>query len=401
MSDRKERIRLFRVGVMTATTLLVMAALVVSIGATQGAFTRKVTYITYFKSIGGLSDGAPVKLAGVPIGSVTEISFPDDLTRTDIRIELSVAKRKAKRIRGGTKAQLLSLSLLSGEKYIELTPGDPSKPEIPAGSTILVDERGGGIEQIGGAATDVAAEIVKIADSLNKVLKSINEGQGLLGKAVNDPDFGQKTLDAVQGSLERIRDMLDDLREGKSTAGRVLFDRAYGERLTAQLESATTSLNSILSKMDRGEGTAGQIVNDTESGKAIVTNLRDATQSLKEVLDEVKNGQGLASKLIYDKEYGDKVSADLASSIENLRRITEKLDRGEGTAAKVLNDPGIYTSLHDIVSGVEKSKIAGAVLRHYQKKGIKNRARAAAEEVGPEAAQEKLEEAYGEPLGEP
>ncbi|MFN7973884.1 MAG: MlaD family protein [Acidobacteriota bacterium] len=401
MSDHAQQVRILRVGILTIATLAVVGITVVSIGTTQGAFAKKVRYKTYFKDIGGLSEGAPVKLAGVPVGKVSDINFSSDMGRSDIEIELTVVKRKSIRIRVGTKATMKSLSLLSGEKYIELSPGDPTQPALPPDAQIPTDEKSGDIAGLSTAATDVAAEIVKIADNLNKILTSINSGEGILGKVVADPSFGKETLTALQQSMESLRDVLDGVRQGQGAAGRLLVDQEYGAKLTRELDGAATSLHSILAKIDSGDGTAGQIVNDSESGKAIVKNLAEITETLKAILGEIKSGQGLAAKLVYDKEYGDRVSKDLAETVANLKSITRKIDRGDGTMAKVLNDPGLYASVHDIVDGIDKSKIVGGVLRHYQKKGLENRAKKAAGSKGADAAKEELEKEYGEDLDKP
>ena len=400
-SEQLQRARSFRVGLLTLTALVVFGFVVTSIGTTQGLFSRKARFATHFKNIGGLSEGAPVKLSGVPVGAVAEITFAQDLSLSDIQIVLTVDRRHAARIREGTTAFLKSLSLLSGEKYIELSPGLPERPALPPGSTIPPSEPGGDLSELGGAATDVAAEVVKIADNLNKILVSINTGDGLLGRMVTDPDFGKPTLEALQHSLEQIRDIIGEIREGRSTAGRLLVDGEYGTRITDELQGSISSLRSILDKVDRGDGTAALLVNDPKSGKAILDNLVEATDTLKGMLDEIKQGQGLAAKLIYDKEYGEAVSKDLAEAVKNVRSITEKIDRGEGSIGKVVNDPGLYASLHDVVSGVQKSKIIGWAIRHYQKKGVKARAKDAVEELGDEQALESLEETYGEELGSP
>lgn len=400
-SEHKDQLRAFRVGVLTIATLGVLGALIVSIGSSQGAFTRKVRYQTYFKNIGGLTDSAPVKLSGVPVGRVSDITFTEDVSRTDIRIEIQVDRRKANRIRAGTTAQLKALSLLSGEKYVELTPGDPTKAELEHGATIPSVQQAGDLSEIGGAATDVAAEVVKIADNLNKILVSINEGQGILGKAVADPDFGKETLDAIQRSLELIRDLLTKVNQGEGLAGRLLVDEAYGDRLTGELEGTIVAMRSILEKVDRGEGTAAQLVNDPDAGKRLLSNLTESTESLKQLLAEVRSGEGLAGKLLFDRAYADQVSADIAETVANLKSISAKMDRGDGSVAKLVNDPALYASLNDIVSGVQRSKIIGMLLRRYQKKGIQARTREAVETMDPAAAEEHLEGVYGEPLDPP
>jgi hypothetical protein len=65
-----------------------------------------------------------------------EIEFPEDIRETKIKVAFSVDRAYANRIREGTQAQLKSLSYVSQERYIELTPGDPERPQLSPGSRI-------------------------------------------------------------------------------------------------------------------------------------------------------------------------------------------------------------------------------------------------------------------------
>ncbi len=53
------------------------------------------------------------------------------------------------------------------------------------------------------------------------------------------------------------------------------------------------------------------------------------------------------------------------------RKITEKINRGEGTLGALVNNSVLYDGAEEVVAGVNDSKFARWLLRHYQKKGIK------------------------------
>jgi ABC-type transporter Mla subunit MlaD len=110
---------------------------ILAVGKESRLFSRKVEYWTSFPNVSGLAEGSPVKLVGVQVGTVSEVAFPSNLGEREIRVTLHVDRAYAIRIREGTQAQLKSLSYVSQERYIELTPGDPERSQLlTAGSRI-------------------------------------------------------------------------------------------------------------------------------------------------------------------------------------------------------------------------------------------------------------------------
>jgi hypothetical protein len=86
--------------------------------------------------------------------------------------------------------------------------------------------------------------------------------------------------------------------------------------------------------------------------------------------------------------YGEEVAGDLGATLDSLAEITDKLNRGEGTLGALLNDRSLYDGADEIVSGVNDSKFARWLLRHYRKKGIKVQE----QEAQPEAVEAPVEE---------
>ena len=66
------------VGAMFALALLILAFAVMAVGEDTGWFKRRVSYEVAFPAADGLIVGAPVKMAGVTIGAVSDIVLPTD-----------------------------------------------------------------------------------------------------------------------------------------------------------------------------------------------------------------------------------------------------------------------------------------------------------------------------------
>src|SRR5207249_11648274 len=124
------------VGAFVSIGLILFAVGVMAISKEQRLFARKAKYWTSFDNTSGLAEGSPVRLVGVQIGTVAEIEFPENIRESKIKVVFSVDRAYAKRIREGTQALLKSLTYLSQDKYIELTPGDPDRPLLPSNGFI-------------------------------------------------------------------------------------------------------------------------------------------------------------------------------------------------------------------------------------------------------------------------
>lgn len=93
-----------------------------NISAYGNSDTYDVT--AHFRNIGGLKVRAPVSMAGVTIGHVTQIQL--DQQKLDAKVTLEIDQRYGA-IPSDTSAEILTAGLL-GEKYIGLVPGGSPEP---------------------------------------------------------------------------------------------------------------------------------------------------------------------------------------------------------------------------------------------------------------------------------
>ena len=62
-----------RVGIFVLVALVIGASIAFAIGAQENVFASKTTYYAIFEDVGGLQKGNTVRVAGVNVGSVTEV----------------------------------------------------------------------------------------------------------------------------------------------------------------------------------------------------------------------------------------------------------------------------------------------------------------------------------------
>jgi len=366
------------VGVVVSLAIIVVAVAVMTVGEDSQIFASKTRYHVVYPSADGLRIGSPVRMAGVLVGSVQEITLPTDPEAEGIDVVLGINSDYVERIRENSISSLRYLQLLSGEKFVDLTPGDPSFPAVAAGDSIPTRAQAELLEQ----GADIAEKVDALTASLQEILGPLERGEGLLGRMIHDPDFGTRAVESLTDALRDLEVITGQIRSGEGFVGRLLFDDAFAARLD-DLGASMKSLSSTLESLGRKEGAVGAMLEEGGTGEQAIEEIRDAAASLKRTSMKLESEDGLIGKLS-DPEYAARVTEDLEGLLGNLREITDKINRGEGTVGALINSRTVYEGMEEIVAGVNDSGFARWLMRRYQKKGIKaGEKQAAVEETDP------------------
>jgi phospholipid/cholesterol/gamma-HCH transport system substrate-binding protein len=132
-------------------------------------------YYIYFRgSVTGLQTGAPVRLRGVPVGSVTDISLDDQNIEL---IQVTVAIRAGTPIKTDTYAQLAIQSFVTGQAFIQLFGGsqgsEPLEPR-PGRRRAVIPWRPSPLDRLFDDAPELFAQVGQIAVRLNQLLSDDN-----------------------------------------------------------------------------------------------------------------------------------------------------------------------------------------------------------------------------------
>lgn len=140
----KKKRTIFLVGFFSLAAVLLLVGILYFLGSTS-LFSKGDRYILYFnESVNGLNIGSPVKLRGVPVGSVSQILIdtrqdpsshlipviveilPARLRGVDGNmLNLSDPKVMENQIGHGLRGKLQQLSFITGQIYIELDYAPP------------------------------------------------------------------------------------------------------------------------------------------------------------------------------------------------------------------------------------------------------------------------------------
>ena len=352
----------FKIGLLILTSLIILALAIFLMGKERRIFERKVPFEIRFSRTIGLREGAPVSLTGVRVGSVEEMTFPRDIRENYIVVRIGVVGGVAPRIRRDTVATIRTQGVL-GDKFIELTGGSAQSEPLPAGSVIRsMDPLD--YEALLGEGGDVLQNFLEATASLKGILKSIEEGRGLLGQLVASEQAGKwaETAENLRSASTSLRSILRSVEKGEGLLGQLTQNKAEGEKMVqdlrvglSQLRKASESLSRTADKLERGEGTLGTLIQDPRSGKEILTSLRRSAANLEKVTWQLREGGGLLQRMITDRPYADRVLAHLEQTTRDLAQITGRIERGEGTIGALVNDPKLYQDTKELVGNVKGS----------------------------------------------
>ncbi|EHQ52045.1 Mammalian cell entry related domain-containing protein [Ectothiorhodospira sp. PHS-1] len=319
------RLGLFIVGAFAATVVILLALGV-------GALLRpKLMMETYFDgSIQGLDVGAPIKLRGVTIGEVSQISFtyahyqkelpvadraqyvmvrgwlrPDLLStpvrEVDTKDELALFVERGLRVRmtsqGVTGINFLELDFFDADTFtpvvIDWTPEYLYIPSAPSTMTQFLQ---------------YADNIMRRVDRMDveSILHNIERFTINLNELVEGVDSGQ-LMRELTGSLEQTHDILKRVQR--------LADSPQLARIPEDLGATAQNLRRL-----------------SESPE-----IRQSLEGLTRSLDQLKGTVGRADDLIAGHEQDIAASLDnLRAMTDNLRALTEDLRRHPGA---ILNRP--------------------------------------------------------------
>jgi len=309
-----------RVGVLTLVALAIGSALIFTLTGEKGFSWQRYTLKTRFPNVAGLAKGSPVRVAGVEVGTVTEIQFAD--AQVDVTFELRDTVRQ--RVTDQSVASLGSVSLL-GESAVDITPMTVGTP-VPEYGYVKSGRSKGSV-------ADVSEQATAAIEQITTLLKDIHDGRGTVGKLITD----EQLYTDMRQFTATANAITDGLQKGRGTLGKLLTDPTTANTL----ESSIKNLDTLISRLNAGEGSIGKLLNDN----AFAESLNGATTNLRTLTERLNRGEGTAGKLMTDTALYNRMN-DLVARLNDL---TTKLNEGEGTAGQLLKDKQLYENMNTAV----------------------------------------------------
>jgi len=121
----KDFVRNLLAGIFFILCLVLIAGVIFVIGVEKGFTEPKFIMTAYFHEVGGLAEGAPVRLSGVTVGTVASIDFlKKEIEGRGVIVSMNIFEKYRDQMYKSTEIGILTEGVL-GEKIIDIktTPG--------------------------------------------------------------------------------------------------------------------------------------------------------------------------------------------------------------------------------------------------------------------------------------
>ena len=385
-AEARDRWMRVRVGIFVVAAVLAFIAVIYVLGARARLFEARYTVHTDFSEVGGLREGATVRLAGVQIGRVTAVNLAPE-PGGKVRVDLTIGQQFANRIRRDSVARLETQGLL-GDRLVEITAGTAAAPAVGAGD-VLTSAEPTDIARLVGEGAQTMKSVNALAQSLRETTESINRAKVV-----------EEAAAAVGGArtiTDRMGRILDRVERGPGLAHSLLYEEPLA---LAQVNALIARVDGVVTRVERGEGAVGVFTSEQSGAAArrlvaamervariterpeaeqgllpgllfdpryrpVLDDLKAVAKNLREVSDRVAGGRGMLGSLVRDDESNDLqlASQDLKATLANLRSITEKINEGEGTLGALVVDPTVYDRLAAVLDGASRSVLLRSLIR--------------------------------------
>jgi len=391
VTEKRENGVKFRVGLFVLVALLTFLGAVYALGARARLFEARYTIHADFTEVGGLVEGATVRLAGVQIGRVSAVSLPPQ-PGGKVRVDLTIARRFSDRIRKNSVARIETQGLL-GDRIVEITVGDATAPPVLPGE-VLASRDPADFGRIVAAGAETAKNVAALADALRETADQINKS---------------KMIESAASTVSKLGRVVDQVEQGRGWAHTLLYEEPIALK---RLNELIASTQTVIERVEKGQGAAGVLVSpestasakrfvaavdrlsamveqpEREPGllpgllfdpkyKAVLDDLKVVSHNLRLISDRVAGGKGTLGSLVADTGSEDGslslTMQDLRTAMANLKSISEKINEGEGTVGLLIADPTIYERLVTILDGAQRSFLLRSMIKSLGDKGAKSR----------------------------
>lgn len=351
--QRKESAIEIKVGVLVLVSIIVLIGFVAILGDFR--FGKQAVFYVDFNNASGLKNGAQVRVAGIPAGTVNQVRFmggqfdPEVNRRVYVRVTVHVDENMRDSIRQDAEFNVTTQGVL-GEPYIEITSLDPSLDPVRDGQVFQgIDPPR--LDMIIASAYEGIEGLRRIVDQL---ATSMEDGELKIEDFINN-------IGSLAGSLDARIQANEDHIDGIFRNVDGLLEENRG-RLPVLLDDANSAINEYAQlgrSLNRAVG----------SGDELRTTIRNAA-SISAVIDReveptlvgVRETAETANRLIRTNEQAitnslgnvESASVSIRNATADAETIVARLERGEGTIGRFLTDEEIFEDMREFVRELKR-----------------------------------------------
>lgn len=317
-----------KVGALILVSLGILAAFVLVMGGLS--FEKTYTVFVDFDNPGGLQTGAPVRVAGVKCGKVSELSFmggkvdPKTNRRTLVRAKLQIEQRVKESIHDDADFYITTQGVL-GEQFLAIDPGSPQKPVL-AENTI--------VKGIDPPRLDLF--LAKAYELLDTTMNGIRNNRELISDIATNTAGLLKNLNLVlTDNREKVNHIVSNL-EALSAEANTLTSHARTNYVdNPKIARTIDNIDKLAADIQKD---SGPLIKDT---KEAIANLNRASKTV--------GGEEEQAKLRKTLDELAQLAARANSTAADAQSIVSHIKKGNGTVGSLIMDEAIYDDVQEMV----------------------------------------------------
>lgn len=359
------------IGATIIAGIIILVVMLMAWGNKSSLLGRHYRLVVNMKNVGGLKEGAPVKMGGFQIGRVATIQIQPG--GTDMEIVLDIDENRI--LPKGSTAKVSTAGLV-GDAFMEIVPGT-SAEMIKRATTVADAERLESsplpdMSELMAKVADFGDQLTILTTNLNDIVGDLQFRRSLKSMAVNLDAVsyqsnlilqrGQSVVDNVELASQNIAKLSDTLRDSveKVTEDVVgltsKLNDDIGKLTTSALEISEKAKGTI-DKVDGALDTAQTTIVDVKDAVAVAkTALTGATDAIADVRDTISTAKTAIEtvKDTVDIAKGTMSTIDSAavtarSAVEN---VNDAVTLAKGTVTKATD------AIENISGGVTEARAA-------------------------------------------
>ena len=310
----------FLVGLVLLVTLVVIVGGALWLSESDIGH-REQLYVARFRTVGGLTPGAPVTYRGVRVGRIEAIRLADQFVEADLKVYQGVELparpaviAASQSLFGEWGATIISRDQPQDDPNVRLMLAETARPGGDRWPGATLPDVGQLTAQAGRIATDIAAVAARVQETFDssavaELRRSIRDFGEIADKLVRFTENQTGRLNEVTGNVER-------------TSSAVLEASGHLQNTLARVDSATA------------DGQLQDILTDTRAG---ASDLRVASSDLRQLLATARGQE-----------------ASLVNTLLAADSILTGIQAGNGTMGLLAKDPALYNETRQTMEELRK-----------------------------------------------
>lgn len=266
-----------RLGLFVAGGFILFAVAIFLIGRQKNLFNPVFKLTTTFHNVSGLQVGNNIRFSGINIGTVEGIKIINDTT---VQVDMIIQRSVQKFIRKDCMVLIGSEGII-GDRLLIITQSISESPQVLGGQSLKSIEPIE-LDAIIVSLSVTASHVEIITDELAQIMTNINQGNGTLGRLIQDStiaqDINETIINFKKSSAGVVENMDIIMKSFNKTADNVLI--------------SSNQLAEIVTNVNQGQGTIGRLIQDTTVAENInqtIINLKNSSKGLDENLEALKS----------------------------------------------------------------------------------------------------------------